>query len=111
MAGYWNRDGVIFFGGPEGIFRVPQAGGDPVRVTKPDTAHGETVHGYPQILPDGRHYLYLIEFAARENNAIYLGSLDGHQKKRLVATSNAFSYAPPAEMESLATCSSCGITR
>ena len=97
-AGYWNRDGVIFFGGgPEGIFRVPQAGGDPVRVTRPDTAHGETMHFYPHILPDGRHYLYLIQFAARENNAIYLGSLDGNQKKRLVGTSYGFSYAPPAE--------------
>ena len=98
VAGYWNRDGVIFFaGGPEGIFRVPQAGGDPVRVTRPDTAHGETVHWYPHILPDGRHYLYLNVFAARENNAIYLGSLDGNQKKRLVGTNYGFSYAPPAE--------------
>ena len=97
-GGTWNRDGVIFFGGPgDGIFSVPQAGGDPVRVTKPDTSQGETMHGYPHILPDGRHYLYLIQFAARENNAIYLGSLDGMQKKRLVGTSYGFSYAPPAE--------------
>src|SRR5205085_4585911 len=49
------------------------------------------------ILPDGRHYLYLIQFAARENSAIYLSSLDGSQKKRLVGTSYGFSYAPPAE--------------
>jgi Tol biopolymer transport system component len=97
-AGYWNRDGVIFFNdGSDGIFRVPQSGGDPVRVTKPDTAHGEVGHFYPHILPDGRHYLYLIGFAARENNAIYLGSLDGKEKKRLVGTSKSFSYAPPAE--------------
>src|SRR5205085_10728960 len=49
------------------------------------------------ILPDGRHYLYLIQFAARENSAIYLSSLDGSQKKRLVGTSDGSSYAPPAE--------------
>src|SRR5207237_6589287 len=88
---------IFFSGGPGGILRVPQAGGDPVRVTRPDTAHGETAHFFPQILPDGRHYLYLIQFAARENNAIYLGSLDGKQKKRLVGTSYGFSYAPPVE--------------
>ena len=66
---------------------MPQAGGDPVRVTRPDTTHGETQHFYPHILPDGRHYLYLIGFEARENSAIYLGSLDGKEKRRLVGTS------------------------
>jgi len=100
VAGWWNPDGVIFLSnGVEGIFRVPQAGGDPVRVTKPDTAHGETMDWYPQILPDGRHYLYLIWFSARENNAIYLGSPDGKQKKRLVGTSTSFRYVPPSENE------------
>ncbi len=96
--GDWNRDGVIFFSdGTLGIFRVPQAGGDPVRVTRPDAAHSEVGHQFPHILPDGRHFLYLIKFAARENNAIYLGSLDGKEKKRLIGASTSFSYAPPSE--------------
>ncbi|MEO8592325.1 MAG: protein kinase [Candidatus Solibacter sp.] len=97
VAGWWNPDGVIFLSnGTEGIFQVPQAGGDPVRVTTPDTAHGEDMHWYPQILPDDRHFLYLILFAARENSAIYLGSLDGKEKKRLIGTTTSFRYLPPS---------------
>ena len=96
-AGDWTRDGAIFFGGADGIYRVPQAGGEPVRVSQADTAHGELFHAYPQILPDGRHFLYLNYFAASENSAIYLGSFDGKVKKRLAATTRGFSYAAPSE--------------
>jgi len=96
-AGDWTRDGAIFFGGPDGMYRVPQAGGEPVRVTQADAAHGELYHAYPQILADGRHFLYLNVFAAPENNGIYLGSFDGKAKKRLVATTRGFRYAAPSE--------------
>jgi len=96
-AGDWTRDGAIFFGGPDGIYRVPQAGGQPVRVTQADAAHGELYNAYPQILADGRHFLYLNVFAASENNGIYLGSFDGKVKKRLAATTRGFRYAAPSE--------------
>jgi hypothetical protein len=49
------------------------------------------------VLPDGRHYLFLVALGAWEKNAIYLGSLDGREKKRLVDSPNGFSYAPPAQ--------------
>jgi Tol biopolymer transport system component len=96
-AGFWTRDGFIFFGRPSGIFRVPQAGGEPVLVSPTDTAQGELFRAYPQILPDGRHFLYLNGFKAAENSAIYVGSFDGKVKKRLAAASRGFRYAPPAE--------------
>ena len=48
VSGFWNHDGVIYFNrGPEGIFQVPQAGGEPVRVAEPDTVHGESTLLYP----------------------------------------------------------------
>jgi Tol biopolymer transport system component/predicted Ser/Thr protein kinase len=98
LGGDWNGDGVIYFGSPShGIVRVPQAGGDAVAVTKTDSAQGELGHGYPQILPDGRHFLYLAVSRAGHTGAIYLSSLDGKEKKRLLATSYSFRYAPPAE--------------
>jgi Tol biopolymer transport system component len=98
IGGDWNRDGTILLGkNPGGIFRVSQAGGDPVALTKPDNAHGETGHAYPQFLPDGRHYLYL-NAAFGGNSGIHLGSLDGRERKRLVSSSSRnFSYAPPSE--------------
>jgi Tol biopolymer transport system component len=94
--GDWARDGVILVGGGDGLFRVPAAGGDPVRVTQADQAAGELTHAYPQVLPDGNHYLYLSMISSREKNAIYLGSWDGKLKKRLVTGPvNNFRYAPP----------------
>jgi Tol biopolymer transport system component/predicted Ser/Thr protein kinase len=96
VGGDWNRDGTILVGAsPGGISRAAQAGGDCVALTKPDNAHGETGHAHPQILPDGRHYLYL-NVAAGESG-IYLGSLDGNERKRLVSSSRTFGYAPPSE--------------
>jgi Tol biopolymer transport system component/predicted Ser/Thr protein kinase len=94
-GGYWSRDGLIYFGTlGGGISRLRQAGGAPVVVTKPNPAHGEYGHTNPQV-PDGRHILYL-SAAGGGNGGIYLGSLDGKEKKRLVATMTSFSYAPPS---------------
>ena len=98
FGGHWNRDGTILFSNTGSIWRVPEAGGDPVRVNTPNTARGEIGHRYPQILPDGRHFLYLNLFHTRESNAIYLGSLDGKDpQKRIAGASHNFSYVPPAE--------------
>jgi serine/threonine protein kinase len=99
----WNRDGVILFATLEnGIFRVPQAGGEPARISTPDKARGESSCLYPQFLPDGRHYLYLsVAFAREGASAVYLASLDGKEKKRLVPADNSFSYAPPSGLSRL----------
>src|SRR5262249_14981356 len=78
-----------------GVLRVSRAGGDPVPVAKTEPTHGELDYAWPQILPDGRLYLYLNVPGAPENSAVYLGSLDGKEKKRLVGTHGSFSYAPP----------------
>ena len=36
----------------------PRSGGEPVAITRPDSAHGETGHRFPYFLPDGRHFLF-----------------------------------------------------
>jgi len=97
VGGHWARDGMIYFGTmPGGLFRVPQSGGDPVAVSKPDAARGEVAHIFPRILPDGRHYLYL-NVVTSGKHAIYLGSLDGKERKRLLDSLQSFEYAPPSE--------------
>ena len=97
-GGDWSRDGVILLGTlDDGILRVPQAGGEPARITTPDRAHGERMHGFPQALPDGRHYLYLSIAPEREDaSGVYVASFDGKERKRLAGTKNSFSYAPPS---------------
>jgi len=96
-GGSWNREGTIVFGTPNtGLFRVSQGGGSATPLTAPDTAHGENGHMRPWFLPDGRHYLYIALNTAPEGSAIYLGSLDSKDRKRLVSSRQNALYAPPA---------------
>jgi Tol biopolymer transport system component len=98
-GGSWNRDGVIVYGpGFGAIYRVSAAGGTPAKVTKIDPAHPEEYLCWPSFLPDGRHFLYLAADAHRENDAIFVGSVDAGPETQkplrvTAANSNAF-YAP-----------------
>jgi eukaryotic-like serine/threonine-protein kinase len=97
VGGSWSRDGVIIFGTPfGGLFRVPQAGGAATRLTTTDEPNGELGHLRPWFLPDGRHFLYFSRTANPEKAGIYLATLDGPARKRLVATNQGGAYAPPA---------------
>ena len=97
VGGSWSRDGVIIFGTPSGgLFRVPQAGGAATRLTTADEPNGELGHLRPWFLPDGRHFLYFSRTANPEKAGIYLATLDGPVRKRLVATNQGGAYAPPA---------------
>ncbi len=77
-GGTWNEEGVIVFGdrGP-GLQRIPASGGTPSPVTRVNKEAGETYHYYPQFLPGGKQFLYLVRHGEAEKMGIYLGSLDG----------------------------------
>jgi Tol biopolymer transport system component len=81
----WSPAGVIIFGiGGTPLHRVSSQGGDPKPVTRLDTSRGEVAHLSPQFLPDGRHFLYLAVSQQPENSAIYVGSLDSPETKRVM---------------------------
>ena len=93
-GGTWGREEVILFGSGEGgIFRVPAAGGTPSPVTTPDLTRGESWHRYPQFLPDGRHFLYLV--GSGDTRTLFVGSLNQRVKKRLLDTTARAVYAEP----------------
>jgi Tol biopolymer transport system component len=54
-------------------------------VTTVDSSRGETGHGSPVFLPDGRHFAFAIASKEVTKSAIYLGSLDGGEAKQLVS--------------------------
>src|SRR5262249_20509330 len=64
------------------LFRIRASGGSPEPLTKLDTSRGENSHRYPVFLPDGRHFLFVARSSRRENNALYLGSLDSNEVRR-----------------------------
>jgi serine/threonine-protein kinase len=63
----WADDDVIWFATADpttGLWRVPaRGGGEPILVTKADSAHGELDHLFPDALPHGRGVLFTVTFA------------------------------------------------
>ncbi len=97
-GGAWNRDGVILFPplGEGPLYRVQAAGGEAKAVTSLDQSRQENSHRWPSFLPDGRHFVYCNRSAVRENNGIYLGALEGQDKRRLLGDDSNVVYAPPS---------------
>jgi hypothetical protein len=66
-----------------------------VQVAVPDRARLETNLLYPVFLPDGRHFLYTIRSGQKEIRGVYVGSLDGGVKQRLLGDATSARYVPP----------------
>jgi Tol biopolymer transport system component/tRNA A-37 threonylcarbamoyl transferase component Bud32 len=97
-GGTWNRDNVILFSrlGGSGISQVAASGGAP-RVALPvDPQRQETDYANPFFLPDGRHYLYTVFTGRREYRGVYVGSLDGNGRRKVLdGNTNAIYAAGP----------------
>ena len=77
-GGAWSEEGVILFADQgSGLQRIPASGGTPAAVTKVNTADGDVYHFYPQFLPGGKEFLFLVRSANNSKAGIYLGALDG----------------------------------
>lgn len=75
--------------------RVSAAGGTPQQLTALDPARQENSHRYPSFLPDGRHFLFTARSSQRENTAIYVGSLDSREIKRILTEQSNAVYVRP----------------
>src|SRR5262249_38961004 len=87
MSGSWASSGMILFTSDESIYRVPAAGGQPVRVTEVDHARGELYHAMPYFLPDERHFLFLAVNQRTEDSVIYEAAIDRPGAQRILANS------------------------
>jgi hypothetical protein len=94
-GGTWNRDGVIVFApGPgAGLWTVTASGGPAAPLTRLDASRSETDHAWPQFLPDGRRYLYVVLSGPSNGSDLYLGSLDSRPAKRLVPNAGRALYS------------------
>jgi serine/threonine protein kinase len=92
----WSREGVILFTMvPDApIARVSDAGGEAAFV--PGPARGGGGNRFPQFLPDGRHYLYYV--AETATRGVYVGTLDGPERRRLFDADAAAVFVPPGQI-------------
>ena len=85
--GAWGPDGTILFSSGSGgaLMRVSATGGPATQATKLDASRGETVHRWPQFLPDGR-FIFFVSAAAPETAGVYLGSLGSGERTQVLRT-------------------------
>ncbi|HTR04245.1 MAG TPA: hypothetical protein VMN82_13715, partial [Thermoanaerobaculia bacterium] len=95
--GTWSSDGVILFDGTgtDPIYRVPAVGGTKALAVKQDEAKKETSVGWPQFLPDGKHYIYLVTGEKPEDSAYWIASIDSEEKTKLAPAQTLVEFAPP----------------
>ena len=95
----WSREGVILYPvGPYAtLLRGSENGGPPT----PLAGFEEGVGGsrppgerFPEFLPDGRHFLYY----RADTRGVFLGTLDGTERRHLLDADAAALFAPPGEI-------------
>jgi eukaryotic-like serine/threonine-protein kinase len=96
VDGSWSPEGVILLDGTgtDPIYRVPAAGGTPVVAVKADPARKEIQVGWPEFLPDGRHFIYMAINQKADQSAYRVASLDSNETKPFAPAQSMLVYAP-----------------
>ena len=86
-GGTWNRDGTIVFapGRNGGLSRVSSEGGAVSTVTT--LGEGERSHAWPEFLPDGRHFAYVVDAlttSRTDGHRVFVAALDGSQQRQIL---------------------------
>ena len=97
-GGAWGRDGLIVFApqllGP--LYRVAASGGgQPEVMTTLDASRQEVSHRLPSFLPDGRHFLFLVQSGKPENSTVHIGSVDSNEIQSLDLRASRTAYVAP----------------
>jgi Tol biopolymer transport system component len=95
--GSWSQDGVIIFDGrsADPLWRVPAAGGkrQPLAFGQDKDESGTLGAGWPEFLPDGKHFLFTHGDTAEMT--LTVGTLDSKETKPLFKTTTRVQYAEP----------------
>ena len=87
-GGTWNRAGDLVFATANNGLTKRSADGSIAALTSVDPANGETAHGWPSFLADGKHIIFFVSASEPSRSGIWITSLDDpSQRRRLVASS------------------------
>jgi serine/threonine protein kinase/Tol biopolymer transport system component len=93
-GGTWGRAGVIVFATDAGaLARVQAAGGPCTQLTKPDQAMRRS---FPVFLPDGDHFLYVVNSLDEDRRGLYVASLADPIGRRLLGDQSSGIFVPNA---------------
>jgi Tol biopolymer transport system component len=97
-GGTWQKDGNILFARSlsDGFWRVASGGGKPQQVLKLSEADSERGAVWPQILPDGKHFIFYLQTDNAETAGVYVGSSETGEHHRLFTSQTNAVYAASA---------------
>ena len=75
------------------VYRISASGGTPVEVTRLNAARHELIHGWPSFLPDGKHFLLWVFSSEKQNEGVYVGTLDSGELRPLLPLRTRAQYA------------------
>jgi Tol biopolymer transport system component len=97
LGGAWSSRGVIVFATvADRLKSVSENGGIPEPIAGIPLANGALGQFWPVFLPDGKHFLFLdwrYPIAGRQDNSVWLASLDGEKARPLPLNSTSVQYA------------------
>jgi len=99
VGGSWSPNGwIIFVRYAGGLSLIPDTGGTPTPLTKPDPAGYEIVHRAPWFLPDGRHFLYTARSVDHAMTRVYVDSVEARSgsvtRREVLAVHSNVAYVP-----------------
>jgi eukaryotic-like serine/threonine-protein kinase len=99
-GGTWNRDGLLLFAPSPvaGLHAVRTDGSGLAQVTTIDADAGEFEHSWPEFLPDGRRFLYMVRNRNPDLSGIFLASLDAPGRIRVMDAYSRVAYAPTGHL-------------
>jgi serine/threonine protein kinase/Tol biopolymer transport system component len=94
----WGADDTILIGGSGNrLLRVLASGGKAVPET--EFRAGEVTHDYPDFLPDGRHYLFLVRRGALlQDREVYAGEIGSSDRTLLRGIRSGTRYSPSGHL-------------
>ena len=94
-GGTWNTENVILFApsANSALMRVSASAGGGVAAAVTRIDPQQQGHAYPQFLPDGHRFLFVV-IGTADTAGIYLGALDGSTATRLTPSGGSGQYLP-----------------
>ncbi len=94
--GSWSREGVILLDGrgADPILRIPAAGGEPKPEVTSKPGSDVVGVGWPQFLPDGKHFLYVV-VGRGGTSKLMVRALDSQDSKLLLETPSRVQFVEP----------------
>lgn len=100
-GGSWGANNTILFAS-RWLYLVSALGGPASVVLRLDQAHGETTESWPQLLPDGRNFIFIKRVLKGRyipsESGVFAGSLDSGLQKQLLANVSKAAFGMPGDL-------------